>query len=93
MVGRVEFEPTAIGLKVRNGEIKQFTIQPLTGIPVATNAQMIRAKLTQRECKLLPGAGYPGDYVPVRDHSRLEDPSRILQKSRKSAPGEALYRR
>jgi hypothetical protein len=28
--------------------------------------------------------------VPLRDHSRLEDPSRILQKSQNSAPNAAL---
>ena len=33
-------EPTTIGLKVRNSEIKRLIIQPLTGTPVATYAQL-----------------------------------------------------
>ena len=40
MVGRVGFEPTTIGLKVRNDVIKLLTIQPLTGTFVATYAQL-----------------------------------------------------
>ena len=33
-------EPTTIGLKVRNGEIKRLIIQPLTGTLVAASAQL-----------------------------------------------------
>ena len=40
MVGREGFEPSTIGLKVRNGVIKPLTIQLLTGMPVATYAQL-----------------------------------------------------
>ena len=40
MVGRVGFEPTTIGLKVRNSVIKRLIIQPLTGTPVAAFAQL-----------------------------------------------------
>ena len=47
MVGREGLEPTTIGLKDRNSVIKRLTIQPLTGTPVATYAQLIHAKLTQ----------------------------------------------
>ena len=39
MVGRVGFEPTTIGLKIRYSVNKQLIIQPRTGIPVATYAQ------------------------------------------------------
>ena len=40
MVGREGIEPSTIGLKVRNNIIKQSIIQPLTGMPVATYAQL-----------------------------------------------------
>ena len=40
MVGRLGFDPTTIGLKVRDGVIIQLIIQPLTGTPVATYAQL-----------------------------------------------------
>ena len=40
MVGRVGFEPTTIGLKVRNSTNIRLTIQLLTGTPVATYAQL-----------------------------------------------------
>ena len=45
MVGRVGFEPTTIGLKVRNGVIKRFIIQPLTGASVATFARLCTTAL------------------------------------------------
>ena len=40
MVGREGFEPSTIGLKVRNGVIKRLIFQPLTGTLVATYAQL-----------------------------------------------------
>ncbi len=40
MVGRVGFEPTTIGFKVRNNVNKRLTIQPLTGALVATYARL-----------------------------------------------------
>ena len=40
MVGREGFEPSTNGLKDRNSVIKRLTIQPLTGTPVATYAQL-----------------------------------------------------
>jgi len=39
-VGRVGFEPTTNGLKVRYSVNKRLTIQPLTGTLVATYAQL-----------------------------------------------------
>ena len=40
LVRRLGIEPTTIGLKVRNRLNKRLIIQPLTGTPVATYAQL-----------------------------------------------------
>ncbi len=56
MVGREEFEPSTIGLKVRNSANKRFIIQLLTGAHVATFAQLCTTDSRKTYAKYKPVA-------------------------------------